>query len=102
MVKALATFILCVAFFAMTTSPTHACGTGQVFLVNAVVATRDNTLTDQKDSAAAVPSSAYIIVSLQGLLGNGYLEGPFAASVGHKRAFSATNDFIFDRSNDGF
>jgi Zn-dependent metalloprotease len=32
----------------------YATGTGQVFLVNAIVATRDNSLSDQQDAASAV------------------------------------------------
>jgi hypothetical protein len=78
-------------------------GSGRVFLVNAVVSTHDNTLTDQGDSAAAVPDSAYAVVTLQGLVGNGFLDGQFASSgKTKKRAFSAANSFLFDRSRDGF
>jgi Zn-dependent metalloprotease len=78
-------------------------GTGQVFLANAVVATHDNTLVDNRDSASAVPSSAYTLVTLPGLLGNGNLDGEFASSsTTRKRAFDAANNFIFDRSNDEF
>lgn len=77
--------------------------TGKVFRVNAVVATLDNTLTDQNDAAAAVPESAYSVVPLQGLAGTGFLDGVFASSsLTKKRASSATNDFLFDRSEDGF
>jgi hypothetical protein len=78
-------------------------GTGRVFLVNAVVATRDNTLTDQNDSAAAVPASAYAVVTLQGLVGNGFLDGQFASSSRtKKRVSSPAHTFLFDRSSDGF
>jgi Zn-dependent metalloprotease len=78
-------------------------GTGQVFRVNAVVATHDNTLTDQDDSASAVPSSAYSIVTLRGLDGGGQLDGIYVSSSRtRKRASSATNTFIYDRSDDGF
>jgi Zn-dependent metalloprotease len=78
-------------------------GTGQVFRVNAVVATHDNTLTDQNDAASAVPSSAYSIVTLRGLDGGGQLDGTYVSSSRtKKRASSATNTFIFDRSDDGF
>jgi Zn-dependent metalloprotease len=78
-------------------------GFGQVFIVNAVVATHDNSLRDNLDAASAVPFSAYTIVTLQGLLGNGFLDGTFASSdKTKKRAFNAANSFIFDRSNDGF
>jgi hypothetical protein len=77
--------------------------TGQVFRVSAVVATHDNTLRDQDDAASAVPASAYSIVALQGLAGNGFLDGAFASSSRtKKRAFASTNDFLFDRSSDGF
>jgi hypothetical protein len=76
---------------------------GRIFKVNAVVATQVDTLTDQRDSASAVPASAYSTVALQGLLLNGFLDGAFASSADtKKRAFSATNDFLFDRSSDGF
>lgn len=78
-------------------------GSGQVYLVNAIVATHDNSLRDMADSAAAVPNSAYITVTLPGLVGNGFLDGDFASSIRtKKRAFSAVNDFAFDRSSDGF
>lgn len=78
-------------------------GSGQVFNVNAVVATQDNTLTDNNDAASAVPNSAYSLVTLQGLAGTGFLDGDFASSKGTKRrVFSASNTFVFDRSSDGF
>jgi hypothetical protein len=78
-------------------------GAGQIFVVNAIVATRDNSLRDNDDAASAVPAQAYSIVTLQGLVGNGFLDGPFASSSKtKKRAFNAANNFIFDRSDDGF
>ena len=78
-------------------------GTGQVFIVNAIVATRDNSLRDNLDAASAVPLSAYTTVTLQGLLGNGFLDGDYASSANtKKRASSLVNDFSFDRSSDGF
>ena len=81
----------------------YAQGTGQVFRVNAVVATQNNGLTDQGDAASAVPSNAYSLVTLQGLAGNGVLDGAFASSANSKkRASSSSNNFIFDRSDDGF
>jgi Zn-dependent metalloprotease len=80
----------------------YATGTGQVFNVSAVVATRDNSLRDNDDAAAAVPASAYSIVTLPGLVGNGFLDGQYASSDGtKKRAFSADHNFIYDRSSDG-
>lgn len=81
----------------------YATGIGQVFLVNAIVATRDNSLRDKKDAASAVPSSAYRSVTLMGLTGTGYLDGTYASSKGTKRrAFSSSHTFIFDRSTNGF
>ncbi len=78
-------------------------GTGQVFTINAIVATHDNSLRDNNDSAAAVPATAYNIVTLQGLLGNGFLDGTYASSSKTKKpVFDAGNNFIFDRSSDGF
>lgn len=78
-------------------------GVGQVYNVNAVVATQDNSLRDNADSAAAVPATAYRIVTLQGLFGNGRLDGDFASSSkSKKRASDAGNIFIFDRSTDEF
>lgn len=78
-------------------------GTGQVFRVNAVVATRNNALRDNDDAASAVPASAYSIVPLRGLDGGGQLNGIYASSSRtRQRAASSTNTFIFDRSEDGF
>lgn len=81
----------------------YATGTGQVFPVNAIVATRDNGLTDQADAASAVPQSAYRSVTLLGLSGNGFLDGLYASSSASKRRVSsATQNFVFDRSLNGF
>ena len=78
-------------------------GTGQVFIVNAIVATRDNSLRDNNDAASAVPASAYTIVPLHDLFGNGFLDGPYASSSKtKKRATNPAGSFIFDRSDDGF
>lgn len=81
----------------------YATGTGQVFLVNAVVATRDNTLSDQADAVSAVPQSAYRSVTLTGLDGSGFLDGTYASSSASKRRVSsASQTFVFDRNSDGF
>jgi hypothetical protein len=74
-------------------------GTGKVFRVNAVVATQNNRLVDNRDSAAAVPAAAYSVVTLQGLTGNGKLEGSYASSAGSKtHVTSAAHNFSYDRS----
>jgi Zn-dependent metalloprotease len=81
----------------------YATGRGQVFLVNAVVATHDDSLRDNKDAASAVPSTAYRAVTLLGLAGTGFLDGSYASSSASKRRVSsASEQFVFDRSNDGF
>jgi Zn-dependent metalloprotease len=79
-------------------------GRGQVWgAANAVVALQDNTLRDGNNSAGAVPSAAYLLVVLPGLAGNGYLDGVYASSSGtKKRTSSATNTFVYDRSQLGF
>lgn len=77
--------------------------TGQVFLVNAIVATQNNGLRDQKDAASAVPASAYRTVTLLGLDGTGLLDGTYASSKASKRRVSsASQTFIYDRSTNGF
>ncbi|HEX7766250.1 MAG TPA: M36 family metallopeptidase, partial [Nitrospira sp.] len=78
-------------------------GRGQVFRVNAVVATQNNGLRDGKDAASAVPSTAYSSVDLQGLEGTGLLDGTYASSKASKRRVSsASQAFVFDRSSNGF
>lgn len=76
---------------------------GQVFVTNAIVATGDPSLRDNADAASAVPSSAYKTVGLERLFGTGYLEGQYASSsASKKRVYSSTNQFLFDRSSNGF
>lgn len=78
-------------------------GRGQVFRVNAIVATQNNGLRDNKDGASAVPSTAYSSVDLQGLEGTGLLDGTYASSKASKRRVSsASQTFVFDRSSNGF
>lgn len=81
-----------------------ATGTGKVFMVNPVQSSGDQTLTDQKDSDAAVPASAYATVPLRNLDGSGYLRGKWAnveSSTGTP-AFSTTNTFNYTRHQDQF
>lgn len=79
-------------------------GTGSVFMVNPVQSSGDQTLTDQKDSDAAVPKSAYATVPLRNLDGSGYLRGAWAnvqSSTGTP-AYSTTNTFDYTRHQDQF
>ncbi|MGY2875199.1 zinc metalloprotease ZmpB [Marmoricola sp. URHA0025 HA25] len=79
-------------------------GTGRVFMVNPVQSSGDQTLTDQNDSATAVPASAYRDMQLRNLDGSGYLRGAWATveSATGTPAFSTTNTFLYDRSQDQF
>ena len=79
-------------------------GTASVFRVNPVQSTGIETLTDQNDSAAAVPSSAYAHVQLRNLDGTGTLTGKWVAvqSATGTPATSSTNTFVYDRSEDQF
>ena len=84
--------------------PGTSTGTARVFMVNPVQSSGDETLTDQKDSATAVPASDYATVQLRNLDGSGTLTGRWVqveSSTGTP-AYSATNTFLFDRSADQF
>ena len=65
--------------------PGTSTGTAQVFVPNPVQSTGDETLTDQKDSDAAVPASAYYRVTLTNLDGSGFLRGDWANVVERDR-----------------
>jgi zinc metalloprotease ZmpB len=79
-------------------------GTGRVFVSNPVQSLGDESLTDQKDSDAAVPAAAYWNVTLTDLDGSGYLQGKWARVVSEtgNRAYSPTNTFRYTRSQDEF
>ena len=78
-------------------------GTGQVFKDNAVVATQNNNLVDGNDAASAVPSTAYSVVTLQGLAGTNRLDGTFASgSQTRSRALGTNNNFLFLRNTVAF
>ncbi|MEV6208921.1 M4 family metallopeptidase [Kitasatospora sp. NPDC051914] len=77
---------------------------GQVFMVNPVQSTGDESLTDGKDAATAVPASAYATVALRNLDGSGHLSGRWAVvrSETGTPASSATGDFRYTRDADQF
>jgi hypothetical protein len=79
-------------------------GTGRVFVSNPVQSLGDQSLTDQKDSDAAVPAAAYWNVTLTDLDGSGFLQGKWANVVSEtgNRAYSPTNTFRYTRSQDEF
>jgi zinc metalloprotease ZmpB len=84
--------------------PGSTTGTGQVFVPNPVQSTGDENLTDQKDSDAAVPDSAYYRVTLTNLDGSGFLRGDWANVVNEtgNPAYSPTNTFVYTRHEDEF
>jgi zinc metalloprotease ZmpB len=84
--------------------PGTSTGSGSVFVPNPVQSLGDESLTDQKDSDAAVPAAAYHTVQLTNLDGSGFLRGDYAnvySSTGNL-AFSPTNTFFYTRHQDEF
>ena len=81
-----------------------ATGTGTVFMVNPVQSSGDQSLTDAKDSAGAVPLSEYATVPLRNLDGSGRLVGAWANVRGNTgpAAYSTTNTFDYLRDDDRF
>jgi hypothetical protein len=106
------TALLAAALVAATAQPASAgkpgsgtsTGTAQVFKVNPVQSSGNQSLTDMKDSDAAVPMSEYATVPLRNLDGSGYLRGSWAnvQSATGTPAFSPTNTFIYTRHADQF
>ena len=79
-------------------------GVGSVFLPNPVADLQDQSLTDQKDSDAAVPARAYHDVTLTNLDRSGFLRGDWVnvTSETGNPAYSPTNTFRYTRSQDEF
>jgi hypothetical protein len=100
----IASAILVAAAVAAKPGPGTSTGTGSVFVSNPVEDLGDQTLRDQKDSAAAVPAAAYHTVTLTDLDGSGFLNGRWAtiASETGNPAYSPSNTFSYNRSQDEF
>jgi hypothetical protein len=79
-------------------------GTGRVFFPNPVAQLQNEGLTDQKDSDYADLQPAYKMVTLTDLDGSGFLRGRWANVVSEtgKPAYSPSNTFVYDRSQDQF
>ena len=92
------------AAIAAKPGPGSSTGSGSVFVSNPVEDLGDQTLTDQKDSDAAVPAAAYHTVALTDLDGSGFLRGRWAEIVSEtgNPAYSPTNTFFYTRSQDEF
>ena len=84
--------------------PGTSTGSGRVFLPNPVASQQDQTLTDRKDADYAALQPAYRIVTLTNLDGSGRLVGDWAniRSETGNPAYSPTNTFHFNRSQDEF
>jgi len=85
-------------------TPGTTTGSAKIFKVNPVQSSGNQDLTDQNDSATAVPASEYAVAQLRNLDGSGYLRGKWATveSATGTPAFSSTNTFLYDRSQDQF
>jgi hypothetical protein len=79
-------------------------GVGSVFVPNPVQSLGDESLTDQKDSDAAVPAAAYHDAQLTNLDGSGFLHGDFASIISEtgNAAYSTSNTFRYTRHQDEF
>ncbi len=98
------TAVLVAAADAAKTGPGVATGSASVFVSNPVQSLGDESLTDQKDSDAAVPGAAYYEVELTNLDGSGFLRGDYANIVSEtgNPAFSPRNIFDYTRHQDEF
>ena len=84
--------------------PGTSTGTGRVFFPNPVAQLGDESLTDQNDADYAALQPAYVTRTLTNLDGTGFLNGDWATIVSEtgNPAYSATNQFIYNRSQDEF
>jgi hypothetical protein len=78
-------------------------GQGRLFVPNAIVALRDDTITDRKDADYPALQAAYSVRSLTNLDGSGYLRGDYADVRGSSsRAFESSLSFLYGRHDDRF
>jgi len=77
---------------------------GNVFMVNPVQSSGDESLVDAKDSDSAVPASDYRLVQLRNLDGSGHLSGKYVTvrtSTG-SLADAPDGQFVYTRHSDQF
>src|SRR5512132_266808 len=100
----IASAVLVTVAVAAKPGPGSSTGRAAVFASNPVEDLGNQNLTDQKDSASAVPAAAYHTVTLTDLDGSGFLRGRWAEIIGEtgNPAYSPTNSFIYNRSQDEF
>lgn len=76
---------------------------GRIFMVNPVQSSGDQTLTDAKDSATAVPASAYTLAALRNLDAGGGLSGKWVSVRSNTGgAASVAGAGAYDRRDDQF
>ena len=76
---------------------------GQIFMVNPVQSSGDETLVDAKDSDSAVPASDYVRVPLRNLDGSGHLSGKYVVVRSSTGALAdAADGFVYTRHADQF
>ncbi|HXJ65404.1 MAG TPA: bacillolysin [Actinomycetota bacterium] len=104
LILAVAALVTTIGTNGAAAAATGSTGVASVFVPNPVQSLGDESLTDQKDSDAAVPAAAYNDVVLTNLDGSGYLRGDYAAVVSNtgKAAYSPTNTFRYTRHQDQF
>ncbi|MFF2501783.1 M36 family metallopeptidase [Streptomyces sp. NPDC058067] len=86
-----------------TTGAQTAAPQGRIFMVNPVQSSGDQTLTDDKDSATAVPASAYTLAGLRNLDASGGLSGRWATVRSNTGAAAKVADAAgYDRHDDQF
>jgi hypothetical protein len=75
-----------------------------VFIPNPVQSSGDESLTDQKDSATAIPRGDYYEVTLTDLDGSGYLRGTWAnvRSTTGTPAYTTDGTYFYNRHDDQF
>ena len=75
-----------------------------VFIPNPVQSSGNESLTDQKDSATAVPRGGYYEVTLTDLDGSGYLRGTWAnvKSATGTPAYTTNGTYFYNRHDDQF
>jgi zinc metalloprotease ZmpB len=93
-----------VGAFAATAGSKPSGAVGAVFVPNPVQSSGDESLTDQKDSDAAVPAADYYTVPLTNLDGTGYLQGDYVSvkSETGSPAYAPDGKFIYTRHQDQF
>jgi hypothetical protein len=85
--------------------PATGAASAVVFDVNPVQSSGDEGLTDQKDSATAVPAKDYVTVTLTNLDGSGYLRGDWAnvvSETGDPAYAPPGGSYVYDRHDDRF